>query len=59
VKTELWQHAAKLHPKATWRAIVREFGINEAMAQDACRSSVLPPGIGPDAVTRFLELPPG
>jgi hypothetical protein len=53
----LWQHAEKLQPKAPWRAIVREFGINEAVAQDAHRTHKLPPGITGDAVTRFLELP--
>jgi hypothetical protein len=53
----LWQHAEKLQPKAPWRAIVREFGINEAVAQDAHRTRKLPPGITGDAVSRFLELP--
>jgi hypothetical protein len=53
----LWTHAALLQPKAPWRAIVREFGINEAVAQDAHRTHKLPPGITGDAVTRFLELP--
>jgi hypothetical protein len=53
----LWQHAAKLQPKAPWRVIVREFGINEAVAQDAHRTHKLPPGITGDAVSRFLELP--
>jgi hypothetical protein len=53
----LWQHAEKLQPKAPWRAIVREFGINEAVAQDAHRTHKLPPGITGDAVSRFLELP--
>jgi hypothetical protein len=53
----LWQHAEKLQPKAPWRAIVREFGINEAVAQDAHRTHKLPPGITADAVSRFLELP--
>jgi hypothetical protein len=55
--TKLWQHAEKLQPKAPWRAIVREFGINEAVAQDAHRTHKLPPGITADAVSRFLELP--
>jgi hypothetical protein len=55
----LWQHAEKLQPKAPWRAIVREFGINEAVAQDAYRTRKLPPGITGDAVSRFLELPAG
>jgi hypothetical protein len=49
----------KLQPKAPWRAIVREFGIDEAVAQDAHRTHKLPPGITGDAVTRFLELPAG
>jgi hypothetical protein len=53
----LWQHAEKLQPKAPWRAVVREFGINEAVAQDAHRTHKLPPGITGDAVSRFLELP--
>jgi hypothetical protein len=53
----LWHHAEKLQPKAPWRAIVREFGINEAVAQDAHRTHKLPPGITGDAVSRFLELP--
>jgi hypothetical protein len=53
----LWQHAEKLQPKAPWRAIVREFGVNEAVAQDAHRTHKLPPGITADAVSRFLELP--
>jgi hypothetical protein len=55
--TKLWQHAEKLQPKAPWRAIVREFGVNEAVAQDAHRTHKLPPGITGDAVSRFLELP--
>ena len=50
----LWQHAEKLQPKAPWLAIVREFGINEAVAQDAHRTHKLPPGITGDAVSRFL-----
>jgi hypothetical protein len=54
----MWQHAEKLQPKAPWRVIVREFGINEAVAQDAHRTHKLPPGITGDAVSRFLELPP-
>jgi hypothetical protein len=53
----LWQHAEKPQAQAPWRAIVREFGINEAVAQDAHRTHKLPPGITGDAVTRFLELP--
>jgi hypothetical protein len=59
VAAKLWQHAEKLQPKAPWRAIVREFGINEAVAQDAHRNHTLPPGITGDAVSRFLELPAG
>jgi hypothetical protein len=55
----LWQHAERLQPKAPWRAVVREFGINEAVAQDAHRNHTLPPGITPDAAARFLELPAG
>jgi hypothetical protein len=55
----LWQHAALLQPKAPWRAIVREFGINEAVALDAHRVHKLPPGITGDAVTRFMAVPAG
>jgi hypothetical protein len=53
---QVWQHAEKLQPKAPWRAIVREFGINEALAQDAHRTQKLPPGVGPEAAARFLEM---
>jgi hypothetical protein len=54
----LRQHAEKLQRNAPWRAIVREFGINEAVAQDAHRRNhTLPPGITGDAVSRFPELP--
>jgi hypothetical protein len=55
----LWQHAEKLQPKAPWRAVVREFGINEAVALDAHRIHKLPPGIAADAVARFLAVPVG
>jgi hypothetical protein len=55
----LWQHAEKLQPKAPWRAVVREFGINEAVALDAHRIHRLPPGITGAAVARFMELPAG
>jgi hypothetical protein len=41
----LWQHAEKLQPKAPWRAIVREFGINEAVALDAHRTHKLPSSV--------------
>jgi hypothetical protein len=54
---KLWQHAERLEPKAPWRAIVREFGINEALAQDAYRAHTLPLGLTGNAVTHFLELP--
>jgi hypothetical protein len=51
----LWQHAEKLQSKAPWRPIVREFGLNEAVAPDAHRTHTLPPGITGDAVSRFRK----
>jgi hypothetical protein len=54
----VWSHAEKFQPKAPWRAIVREFGINEALAQDAHRNHTLPPGFGPEAAARFMEMRP-
>jgi hypothetical protein len=51
----LWEHAARLEPKAPWRAIVREFGVADAVAQQAHRDGVLPP-CTPRAAARFLTL---
>jgi hypothetical protein len=53
----LWQHAEKLQPKAPWRAIVREFGINEAVAQDAHPPTNCHPASQTTPFSRFLELP--
>jgi len=50
----LWEHAAKLEPKAPWRAIVREFGVPEAFAQAAQRDGTLP--CSPRAAARFMTL---
>jgi hypothetical protein len=49
---KLWRHAAALDPVSPWRPIVREFGINSAVAVDLYRSGSLPP-IAPAAATRF------
>jgi hypothetical protein len=46
-----------LAPGKPWRAIVREFGTNEAVAVDAHRNKTVPPGIVDTAIKRFLELP--
>jgi hypothetical protein len=54
--TALWKHAAKLEPKAPWRAVVRELGVNEGAAQAAHRNGTLPSNISPVAATRFLAL---
>jgi hypothetical protein len=54
----LWQHAEQLAPKTPWRAIAREFGTNEAQAQNCYRNRTLPPGMTASAVERFLELAP-
>ena len=50
----LWEHAAKLEPKAPWRAIVRELGVNEGAAQQAQRDGILP--CTPRAAARFMTL---
>jgi hypothetical protein len=50
----LWEHAAKLEPKAPWRAIVRELGVAEAAAQAAQREGILP--CTPRAAARFMTL---
>jgi hypothetical protein len=57
---KLWRHAESLAPGKPWRAIVREFGINEAVAVDCWRNKTVPPGIvhgAIGAIARFLELP--
>jgi hypothetical protein len=54
---KLWKHAETLAPGKPWRAIVREFGTNEAAAVDAHRNKRLPPGIVSSAIERFLDLP--
>jgi hypothetical protein len=50
----LWSHAAKLEPKAPWRAIVRELGVAEAAAQAAQRDGILP--CTPRAAAGFMRL---
>jgi hypothetical protein len=50
----LWAHAAKLEPKAPWRAVVRELAVSESAAQAAMRDAVLP--CTPRAAARFLGL---
>jgi hypothetical protein len=52
---KLWRHAAALDPVSPWRPIVREFGINSAVAVDLYRSGSLPP-IAPAAATRFCAI---
>ena len=37
----LWKQAAKLEPKAPWRAVVRELGVPEGAAQNAHRDGAL------------------
>jgi hypothetical protein len=54
-----WQHAEKLEPQAPWCAVTREFGVKEPIAQQAYRSTSLPPRVGPMAATKFLTLQPG
>jgi hypothetical protein len=54
---KFWRHAETLAPGKPWRAIVREFGTNEAVAVDAHRNKTVPPGIVDTAIKRFLELP--
>ena len=50
----LWSHAAKLEPKAPWRAIVRELGVADSAAQAAQRDGILP--CTPRAAARFITL---
>jgi len=52
----LWQHAAKLEPKAPWRAIVRELGVSEGNAQRAERDGIVPANVSTRATERFLAL---
>jgi hypothetical protein len=54
---KLWRRAETLAPGKPWRAIVREFGTNEAAAVDAHRNKTVPPGIVSSAIERFLDLP--
>jgi hypothetical protein len=51
-----WQHAEKLEPTRPWKAVVREFGVKEAVSQQAYRSQSLPPHVGPMAINKFLML---
>jgi hypothetical protein len=51
-----WQRCEQIEPKAPWHIPVREFGIREAVAQQAFRARTLPPRIGPMALNRFLEM---
>jgi hypothetical protein len=50
----LWAHAAKLEPKAPWRAVVRELAVSESAAQAAERDGILP--CTPKQTRRFLQL---
>ena len=50
----LWEHAAKLEPKAPWRAIARKLGVAEAAAQAAQRDKILP--CTPRAAARLMTL---
>jgi hypothetical protein len=52
----LWKHAAKLEPKAPWRAVARELGVNDGVAQTAHRNGTLPANVSPVAAGRFLAL---
>jgi hypothetical protein len=52
----LWRHAEKLEPVRPWLIVAKEFGVKEAVAQQAQRTKTLPPGVGPMAVTKFLTL---
>ena len=52
----LWKHAAKLEPKAPWRAVVRELGVSDSAAQFAHRDQAMPPNVSPAAAARFLTL---
>jgi hypothetical protein len=52
----MWRHAEQIEPQAPWKAVVREFGVKEAVAQQAYRSQSLPPHVGPMAISKFLML---
>jgi hypothetical protein len=54
-----WQRCEQMEPAAPWRIPVREFGVRDAVAQQAFRARTLPPRMGPMAISRFLELQPG
>jgi hypothetical protein len=53
----LWAHATLLQPKAPYRAIARETGVNLALSLDAQRTKTIPPGLGAEAAAKFLEVP--
>jgi hypothetical protein len=47
-----------LQPTAPYKAVANEFGLNPAQTKDCYRKAVLPPGMSPTAVERFLDLAP-
>jgi hypothetical protein len=51
-----WRHAEQIEPTRPWLAVVREFEVKEAVAQNCYRSQRLPPSIGPMAVEKFLAV---
>jgi hypothetical protein len=51
-----WQRCEQIEPAAPWHIPVREFGVRDAVAQQAFRARTIPPRIGPMALSRFLEL---
>jgi hypothetical protein len=51
-----WQRCEQIKPGAPGHIPVREFGIREAIVQQAFRARTLPPRIGAMALNKFLEL---
>jgi hypothetical protein len=45
--------------RSPWKPVADGFNLNRQATVDAFRSHSLPPGLGLDAVERFLELPAG
>jgi hypothetical protein len=51
-----WQRCEQIEPTAPWHVPTREFGVRDAVAQQAFRARTLPPRIGPMALNKFLEV---
>jgi hypothetical protein len=52
----LWEHARKVEPRQPWRAVARELGVSDGVAQLAHRNLAMPANISPAAAARFLTL---